>query len=67
MSDRPLTTVDACRVIGEIIHPDGRPINRRTLLRYKRSGLPYIKTRPNIFREPELRRWFDAKKRGMWL
>ena len=62
-----LGTREACAVLGQLTRRDGRPINPRTLLRYKRQGLPYIKTRPNIFREPELRRWVDAKKRGMWL
>lgn len=67
MKDKPLGTREACKVIGELLRQDGRPITPRTLSRYKRSGLPYINMRPNVFRENELRRWVDAKKRGMWL
>lgn len=63
----PLNTAQACEVLGRLTRHDGRPISRRTLTRYKRQGLPHVALRPAVFREEDLTKWIDGKRKGAWI
>lgn len=64
---KPLSSAEACAVLGAMTRSDGRPISRRTLTRYKRQGLPYVAVHPNVYREQDLKRWLEGKRKGFWI
>ena len=66
-SDRPLNSRQACELLGSLTRADGKPVSRRTLTRYKSKGLPFVAVIPNVYREPDLKRWLDGRKKGVWI
>ena len=62
-----LNTPQACALLGRLTRADARPISRRTLTRYKRRGLPYVAVHPHVYREEDLVRWLDGRKKGVWI
>lgn len=67
MSEKPITSRDACALLGIYLKADGQPISMRTLHRYKKQGLPFTDIGRSVFFDCEVRSWVNSKKRGMHL
>lgn len=62
----PLDAKGACRVLGEELCAEGKPLPLRTLYKYISVGMPHIRTRPFVYMEEDLRRWAKNFRGGNW-